>query len=63
MGIKRIRKTMNYNITLRSVREALSPWKSNKYYIFVCVCVRAYVHVCVQVPGSVGVCMHLSTCE
>ena len=28
-----------YNATLRSLRESLLPWKSNKYYIFVCACV------------------------
>ena len=27
-----------YNVTLRHVRESLLPWKSNKYYIFVCAC-------------------------
>ena len=47
-----------YNVTLRRVRE-LSPWRKNKHYIFVCVCVRA--RACVRerarVPGSVGVCM------
>jgi hypothetical protein len=33
-----------YSKTLRGVRELLLPWKSNKYYIFVCV------HV--QCPGA-----------
>ena len=36
-----------YNVTLRRVRELLLPWKSNEYYIFVCVCV--------WVPGRLGV--------
>jgi hypothetical protein len=31
-----------YNVTLRRVCESLCPWKSNKYYLLVCVCVRAY---------------------
>ena len=35
------RQAMYYNVTIRHVRESLSPWKSNKYYIFVCVCARA----------------------
>jgi hypothetical protein len=32
---------MSYNVTLRRVRESLFMWKSNKYYMFVCVRVRA----------------------
>ena len=38
---------------MRPVREALLPWKSNKYYIFVRVCAR----VCV--PERVGVCLRV----
>ena len=34
---------------MRSVRKSLLPWKSNKCYIFVCVCVRARVHACAWV--------------
>jgi hypothetical protein len=34
-------KTGNVRITLRRVRETLLPWKSNKYYLLVCVCMRA----------------------
>ena len=34
-----------YNVTLRPFRESLLPWKSNKYYIFVYVCVCARVRV------------------
>ena len=37
-----------YNVTLRRVRESLLPWKSNKYYIFVCVCVRVHVALLIQ---------------
>jgi hypothetical protein len=33
-----------YNVTLRRVHESLLPWESNKYHIFVCVCMR--VRVC-----------------
>ena len=29
-----------YNVTLRRVRESLLPWKSNNYYLLVCVCVH-----------------------
>jgi hypothetical protein len=32
------------NVTMRSARESLLPWKSNKYYMCVCVCVRARGH-------------------
>ena len=37
-----------YNATLKRVHESLLPWKSNKYYIFVCVhaCVCPGVWVC-----------------
>ena len=38
-----------YNATVRRVCESLLPWNSNKYYIFVCVCVRARACVC---PGA-----------
>jgi hypothetical protein len=37
--------------------ETLAPWKSSKYYIFVCVCVCVYVRVCVCV------CVCVCTCE
>jgi hypothetical protein len=29
------------DVTLKRVHESLLPWKSNKYYFLVCVCVRA----------------------
>ena len=48
-----------YNVTLRRFRESLLPWKSNKYYVFVCVRARAFV----RVPGSVGVCMCVNACS
>jgi hypothetical protein len=32
-----------YNVTFMRVRETLLPWKSNKYYIFVCACTRENV--------------------
>jgi hypothetical protein len=38
-----------YNVVLRRIQEKLLPWKSNKYYIFLCVC------VCVEVGGWVSV--------
>ena len=43
-----------YKVTMRRVRESLLPWKSNKYYIFVCVCVRARAFV--HFPGRVRAC-------
>ena len=43
-----------YNATRRRVRESLLPWKSNKYYIFVCVC------VCAWFPGRVGMCVRVA---
>jgi hypothetical protein len=33
------------------------PWEINKYYIFVCVCVRARKRACMRMPWRVGVCM------
>jgi hypothetical protein len=42
-------KQCTYNVTLRRIHELLLPWKTNNYYIFVCMCVcvpgRACVHV------------------
>jgi hypothetical protein len=51
-----------YNVILRRIRETLLPWKSNKYYTFVCMCARARVHACV-VPGSASVCMRVCACR
>ena len=45
-----------YNVILRRVHESLLPWRSNKYYLLVCVCVRA----CMWIPGCVAVCMHVA---
>jgi hypothetical protein len=47
-----------YNVTLRRDRVVFLSWKSNKYYLLVCVCVRA----CMWVPGSVGVCLRIHAC-
>ena len=41
-----------YNVTLRRVRESLLPWKSNKYYMLVCWCMRA--RACVRACGYRG---------
>ena len=38
-----------YNVTMRRVRQSLLPWKSNKYYTFVTVCVCARMGGCVRV--------------
>ena len=35
-----------YDVTLRRVRESLLPWKSNKYYLLVCV--RMGARTCVH---------------
>jgi hypothetical protein len=40
-----------YNVKLRRVRESLLQWKSNKYYLLVCVCVRACVRACVHLSN------------
>jgi hypothetical protein len=47
-----------YNVTMRRVCESLLQWKSNTYYIYVCVrvCARAWV------PMRVGVCMRVRAC-
>ena len=39
-----------YNLTLRRLRELLLSWNSSKYYLLVCVCVRARMWV----PGARG---------
>jgi hypothetical protein len=46
---------------MRRVRESLLPWKSNKYYLLVCVCMRS--RACVWVAGRVGVCMRIRACS
>jgi hypothetical protein len=51
--LRRTRATMY--VTVRRVRESLLPWKSNKYYLLVCVCVRACRYL--------GVCMRISACS
>ena len=43
------------NVTLRRVRETILVVESNRYFIFLCVRVRA----CVEVVGSVGECMRV----
>ena len=45
---------MHYNVILKHVRETLLPWKSSKYYITVCVPVRACVRafVCPSAPPA-----------
>jgi hypothetical protein len=48
------------NVTLKSVHEIIVAAESNKYYIFLCVCVRA--RECVRASGSVGVCMRGRAC-
>ena len=49
-----------YNVTLRRIRETLLPWKSNKYYIFLCVCAcaRPRFRTCVGVCMCVRACRH-----
>ena len=42
-----------YNLKWGPFTKPLLPWKSNKYYIFLCVC------VCVCVRGRVGVCLRV----
>ena len=46
---ERQHRQLTYDVMLRSVRESLLPWKSNKYYAFLCVCVC--VCVCARVRG------------
>jgi hypothetical protein len=49
-----------YNVTMRRARESLLPWKRNKYYLLVGVCM--YSRACVRVAGRVGVCMRIRAC-
>ena len=51
-----------YNVTLRCFRESLMPWKSDKYYIFVCVCVRLLAFACVHVGARVCGHIHALAC-
>ena len=44
------KRECTYNVTLRRVRESLLLWKSDTYYIFLCVC--ACVHVGTRVRGQ-----------
>jgi hypothetical protein len=37
---KKPERQCKYNVTMRRVRESLLPYKSNKYYLLVCACVR-----------------------
>jgi hypothetical protein len=46
------------NVPLRRGRKLLLPWKSNKFYLWVCVCVRACLRTDTQVRG----CVHARTC-
>ena len=48
---------MYYNVTLRRVHKTIVAWKSNKYYIFVCVCMLE--RACVRAPGRVVVCIRI----
>ena len=50
-----------YNITLRSFRESLLPWKSS--YLLLCVCVCVGARALVWVPGRLGVCMRVRACS
>ena len=47
--------------SIEALRESLLPWKSNKYYFCVCVCIRAPAYV--WVPELVGVCMCVRACS
>jgi hypothetical protein len=42
-----------YNVTVKRVHESFLPWKSNKYYLLVCVCVLACVNVDTRARGRV----------
>jgi hypothetical protein len=37
-----------YSVTLRPVHGSLLIWKTNKYYLFVCACVRMGIWMCVR---------------
>ena len=50
-----------FNVTLRRVHISLLPWKSNKYYIFVCVCVCALAWLCACAQARV--CMLMRECS
>jgi hypothetical protein len=40
-------KPCTFRITMKRFRESLWPWKSNKYYIYLCECANACVRACV----------------
>ena len=45
---------------MRHVNETLLPWKSNKYYIFLCVCVCVCARACVVVGARARACVHVA---
>jgi hypothetical protein len=50
---KKKARQCTYSVTMRRVHETTVTVKSNKYYVFLCLCVRAIQ--CVRVPACVGV--------
>ena len=43
-----------YKVTLRRVRQSLLSWRRNKYYIFVCGCMRERARRCLPACGCQG---------
>ena len=48
-GMNKLNRKCAYNAILRHVCESFLPWKSNKYYMVLCVCARARVCACAYV--------------
>ena len=52
----KVKRQCTCNVTLRQVHESLLQWKSNKYYIFVCLCVFFKACECVWVGYRTPAC-------
>ena len=48
---------------MRRDRESLLSWKTSKYYILVCVYVRARSRAFMRLPGRMGVWMRVRACN
>jgi hypothetical protein len=58
-----IKKTDNVRVTQQWGRSGIIlSWKSDKYYLLVCVCVRACVRACLLAGTRACGCVHTSKC-
>ena len=55
LTILKKRVNVPYNAIFWRLRESLLPWKSNKYYLLVGVCMRVRARACVRAYVNVGI--------